>query len=248
MRQHRNTSMKIIEKIQQKCNAFRANEGITIACLGDSVTQGCFELTVDPSGNVNTRFDQAHTYHAYLQQMLASLYPAVPFNVINAGLSGGNAPEGAARLDRDVLSHNPDLVIVCFALNDSCSGPDGLETYAAAIDDILGRLKAAGCEVILMTPNMMNTRIDPSITYPGYLEIARCTMKTQNEGYLDAYLARAKEIAAAHGVPVCDCYAKWKALAAAGVDTTALLSNLINHPTREMNKLFAVSLMETIFQ
>ena len=122
--------MKIIEKIQQKCNAFRANDGITIACLGDSVTQGCFELTVDPSGNVNTRFDQAHTYHAYLQQMLASLYPAVPINIINAGLSGGNAPEGAARLDRDVLRHAPDLVIVCFGLNDSCSGPDGLEAYA----------------------------------------------------------------------------------------------------------------------
>ena len=37
-------------------------------------------------------------------------------------------------------------------------------------------------------------------------------------------------------------------LRAAGVDTTALLSNHINHPTREMHDLFAISLLETIFE
>ena len=33
-----------------------------------------------------------------------------------------------------------------------------------------------------------------------------------------------------------------------GVDTTILLANRINHPTREMNWLFAVSLLETMFE
>ena len=32
-----------------------------------------------------------------------------------------------------------------------------------------------------------------------------------------------------------------------GVDVTELLSNKINHPTREMNWLFAYSLVETMF-
>ena len=48
-------------------------------------------------------------------------------------------------------------------------------------------------------------------------------------------------------VPVCDCYALWKQLEAGGVDTTELLSNKINHPTREMNRLFAYELIKTIF-
>ena len=48
-------------------------------------------------------------------------------------------------------------------------------------------------------------------------------------------------------VPVCDCYALWKRLAACGVDTTALLCNRINHPDREMHKMFAYELVKTVF-
>ena len=58
----------------------------------------------------------------------------------------------------------------------------------------------------------------------------------------------AREVAKKYNVPVCDCYAKWKTMHAAGVNVTELLANKINHPTREMNWLFAVSLMETMLQ
>ena len=47
-------------------------------------------------------------------------------------------------------------------------------------------------------------------------------------------------------IPVCDCYAKWKELAKTQ-DTTMLLANRINHPTKEMHELFAQSLFEMIF-
>ena len=57
----------------------------------------------------------------------------------------------------------------------------------------------------------------------------------------------ARQMAAERGIPVCDCYAEWKRMAAEGVDTTALLCNHINHPSREMHKLFAEMLFETIF-
>ena len=48
------------------------------------------------------------------------------------------------------------------------------------------------------------------------------------------------------GITVCDVYSKWKKLAET-TDTTLLLANRINHPTREMHDLFADSLFETIF-
>ena len=50
------------------------------------------------------------------------------------------------------------------------------------------------------------------------------------------------------GVRVRDCYEKWMRLAESGVDTTALLANAINHPTREMHWLFANALLEELLR
>ena len=36
--------MKILEKIKKKQNDIQNNPNVTIAFLGDSITQGCFEL------------------------------------------------------------------------------------------------------------------------------------------------------------------------------------------------------------
>ena len=63
---------------------------------------------------------------------------------------------------------------------------------------------------------------------------------------MDLHIARAKELCEELGVPVCDCYALWKQMASAGVDTTSLLSNDVNHPTREMHYMFAYELVKLI--
>ena len=47
------------------------------------------------------------------------------------------------------------------------------------------------------------------------------------------------------GISVCDCYYEWKKLNKT-TDTTMLLENRINHPTREMHELFAWQLIHTI--
>lgn len=54
----------------------------------------------------------------------------------------------------------------------------------------------------------------------------------------------AKRTAEACEVKVCDVYAKWKQMAEIGIDTTLLLLNYINHPTREMNRLTAFMLLD----
>lgn len=50
------------------------------------------------------------------------------------------------------------------------------------------------------------------------------------------------------GVPVCDVYARWKSLYSYGADITELLANYINHPIREMNRLSAYLLVETMLR
>jgi lysophospholipase L1-like esterase len=240
--------MKIMNLLAEKGKDRWGKKSPTIAFLGDSVTQGCFEVYEKNDGSIETVFDKNSTYHGYLNQILTELFPDTTVNIINAGISGDRAPLGAERLQRDVLDYNPDLTVVCYGLNDNGWGKENLHLYTDALEDIFTRLKAAGGEVIFMTPNMQNTEVSCHILLENLREFAGKVAQRQNEGVLDRYIDAAKAVAAEYGVPVCDVYAKWKRLAALGVDTTDLLANYINHPKREMNYLFASSLLDTMMQ
>ncbi len=238
--------MKIIEKIKAKQADYYAHPPVTIGFLGDSVTQGCFEIYKTGPESLQTVFDSQNAYSTKLRQMLAILYPNVQINIINSGISGDNAPNGAKRVARDILPYNPDLVVVSYGLNDSGGGEEGIARYTEALASIFQQLNDHGIEVIFLTENMMNTNISCHITDPMFLRIAEDLANRQNSGLLDRYFDAAKETAAVHGVTVCDCYAKWKAMAAAGVNVTELLANKVNHPIRELTGLFAYSLLETM--
>jgi lysophospholipase L1-like esterase len=239
--------MQITQKLAKKARDNWNEEGVTIAFLGDSVTQGCFELYHVASG-IDVRFDKSSTYHSYVARILDILYPTVPINIINAGVSGGKAEHGLERLERDVLSHRPDLTVVCFGLNDNKRGKEGLELYKESMEQIFIQLEEAQSEIIFMTPNMMATKVSNSLISDELRDMSAIICKCQNEGFLDMYLDAAKDICKRRGIPVCDCYEKWKLLMHNGVDVTELLSNKMNHPTREMNWLFAVSLVETMME
>lgn len=242
--------MKFVEKLRQKNGDIYGAAPVTIAFLGDSVTNGCFELYLTDENNFDTVFERHNSYAARLARMLNFLYPRVQLNLINAGISGDNAPNGAKRLSRDVLPYHPDLTVVCFGLNDCMGGPEEekIEAYAAALRDIFTKLKENGSEVIFMTPNMMCEYVDSNIRSAVERQCAEATSAVSKEGRLEKYLSGAKKAAADCNVKVCDCHARWQKLRASGVDTTALLCNHINHPSREMHDLFAVSLLETIFE
>jgi len=225
--------MKISEKINMDIDGLIENGPINIVAFGDSVTHG----VLDTSNNYET------VYWNRLKQKLNAVRDAIPVNVINAGISGITAEASIARMDRDVLCHHPDLVIVCFGLNDVNGA---LETYTSSLKVIFETCKAAGADVIFMTPNMLNTYSSDEVQ-AIYKDYSYITARYQNEGRMDAYIAAAIETAQECGVTVCDCYGEWKKLAKKGIDTTQLLSNKINHPTAEMHILFADMLFDCIF-
>lgn len=239
--------MKIIEKMVKKTADHMNNGGVTIAFLGDSVTQGCFEIYKKENNEIETVFDQRCSYERSVVDMLATLFPVCPVNTVNAGISGDNSGRGVERVERDVLRHQPDLTVVCYGLNDCGRKEGSVEKYVGNLRRIFERVLESGSELIFMTPNMMNTRVSPHLADPDFIELAKGTALKQNEGYFDAHIDGARALCAEIGVPVCDCYAIWKRLAECGVDTTELLSNKINHPTRDMNKLFAYELVRTMF-
>lgn len=238
--------MNIVKKIVEKQNNNYENGGVTIAFLGDSVTQGCFEVFRKNEKELTTVFDKNSAYHKYFADIFSVLCPSVPINIINAGISGGTAHHALDRLERDVLCYSPDLVVVCFGLNDSSAGMDKIDVYTNSLRVIFEKISESGAEIIFMTPNMKCTRLS-YVTDSEIEEIAQANIKCQLDGVMDKYIDSAKKVCASMNIPVCDCYKKWKRLAQCGVDTTDLLSNKINHPTREMNWLFAYSLVETIF-
>lgn len=239
--------MKIIEKIRAKTKDLCNVRQPVIAFTGDSVTQGCFEVYVD-NGCVDTVFEPEEAFSQKVKRILAVLCPRTNVTVVNAGISGATAALGYKRLAENVLSTNPDLTVVCYGLND-CQGKEGgLETYKESLRKIFKDLKAANSEVIFMTPNMCTPGVHFSIKEKEIADIASRIAELCKEGWLDKYIEGAKEVCAEENVPVCDCYALWKKMSSYGVGINGLLSNKINHPTKEMHWMFAYELVKTMFE
>ena len=229
--------MSIIKMLSGACDGCGS---ATIAFFGDSVTQGCFAS----EGDMHSDHDYDAVYHNRLRKMLNLLFPK-PVNIINAGVGGEHTADALKRLDTDVISKNPDMVVVCFGLNDV---NDELDDFILALSQVFRRLKECGTEIIYMSPNMLNTYVLDSIRIDWMREYAHKTADFQNSGRMDRYIEAACRCAGEMGIPVADCYAKWKELHENGVDTTKLLANGINHPVKEMHELFAIELLDVMLK
>lgn len=225
--------MRIKDKINMDYNGLIEHGPITIVAFGDSVTHGA---VADDEINYET------VYWNRLKNKILEVRNYVPVNVINAGIGGITAGSSLERMDSQVLAHNPDLVIVCFGLND-VNGE--LNSYLNALKTIFDKCKQRNVDTIFMTPNMLNTYVSEN-TSECHLNYAEVTAKMQNEGRMDLYMESAVTLAKDMDVTVCDCYKEWKKLAETQ-DTTKLLANHINHPIKEMHELFAEKLFQTIF-
>ena len=225
--------MHIKDKIYMDRAGLEENGPITIVAFGDSVTHGAL-LT---ENNYET------VYWNRLRKKLNAVRDYVPVNVIDAGIGGITAKGSLARMDKQVLKHEPDLIIVCFGLNDVNGS---LEGYLSSMGEIFDRSLASGADVIFMTPNMLNTRVADD-TPQRWWDYAHKTAEMQNEGKMDLYIESAVKLAKEKGVTVCDCYAQWKERSKTE-DVTMMLVNRINHPTADMHELFADMLFETIFE
>lgn len=226
--------MEISKKIMMNQKELIENGPITIVAFGDSVTHGA----VGPG-----EFNYETVYWNRLRKKINELNNYVPVNVIDAGIAGLTAKESLGRMEKQVFLHHPDLVIVCFGLNDINGTCD---EYVESMKRIFERCQSENCDTIFMTPNTLNTYIadDTDESLKAY---AAKTAEIQNSGRMDEYIYAAVSMAEAMGIKVCDCYSKWKKLSETE-DTTMLLANRINHPVKEMHELFANELFQIIFE
>ncbi len=226
--------MKINEKLAMPYDGLYTEGAITIVAFGDSVTHAML---------AGPEIDYETVYWNLLRRRINQIRPEIPVNVICSGIGGATAKGSLARMEKQVFSHSPDLVIICFGLNDV--GGCTLEEYVDSMSAIFARCRETGTDAIFLTPNMMNTSLAEDLP-PQDVGFATFTMSLQVSGKLDEYIDAAKKRAEEMGITVCDCYAEWKKLSETE-DITHRLCNRINHPSREMHVLFADMLYDTIF-
>ena len=226
--------MRIKDKIDLDYEGLCQHGAITIVAFGDSVTHGAV-------GNGEINYETV--YWNRLKKKINDVRNYMPVIVINAGIGGITAKGSLERMDRDVFSHHPDLVIVCFGLND-VNGT--LEDYISSLETIFTECNKREIETVFLTPNMLNTYVadDTSEELKEYAEI---TAEMQNSGRMDSYMEAAVALAESMNIKVCDCYSKWKKLSETE-DITMLLANRINHPVKEMHELFAEGIFEIIMK
>lgn len=223
--------MKVKEKMLLDRDGLTKCGPVNIVLFGDSVTHGA----------VCGYFDYENVYWNLLKKKLHAYRDYMPVNMINAGIGGITAKSSLKRLDSQVLKHEPDLVIVCFGLND-INGE--LSDYLSALREIFTRCTEAGSDVIFLTPNMLNTYVAED-TPTQFSEYAKKTADMQNGGRMDQFIYSAVALAEEMKIPVADCYSEWKKLSKTE-DITMLLANRINHPVPKMHELFADMLYSVI--
>lgn len=209
---------------------------VTIACLGDSVTAGFFAF--------RTPMQAELAYPHLLWQGLRRVFPDKTVNLLSAGIGGDTAAMGLARIDRDVLSHRPDLCTVCFGANDIWA--ENTAEFESSLRRIVACLLQAGIRPVLMTQHHMNKTVSPD-THPDLLDIARRMAERQNSGHAASFFAVTRRLAAEYDLPLVDVWAAYDRMTAEGVDTDALLANHVNHPTPAVHRdLYAKMLLDVL--
>jgi lysophospholipase L1-like esterase len=141
-----------------------------------------------------------------------------PVRVINAGLGGNSTTDGLDRFDRDVLAHDPDLVVIQFGINDSAvdvwrnppatSPRVSIETFGANLRRLIERSRQAGARVVLMTTNPIRWTPKLKELY-GKLPYNPDRPDGFDLPLLSRYNAAARRVANEAGVPLVDVHAEF---------------------------------------
>lgn len=125
-------------------DTFALKDGDTVVFLGDSITA-------------------SRAYGEIVERYTLQSYADRRVRFYNAGQGGDTAQGALKRLDRDVLSHKPTVVTVCFGINDigwgTKASPENIQVYYDGMREITKRCQKAGARVFLLGP--VATKLDP---------------------------------------------------------------------------------------
>lgn len=116
--------------------------------FGDSITAG--EIS---DGSTLSAIDPSLAYPGELQAALLQRYPAQPIVVVNDGLSGETAIQGAARLPGELARYHPQVVLLLEGVNDLhvSSGEAGIPPAISALQTSIQQAEGSGAVVVVGT-------------------------------------------------------------------------------------------------
>lgn len=169
--------------------------------------------------------------------------------VVNAGVPGDNSRAILARLERDVLSHAPELTVVLAGTNDALNSAALLppEESAANISNIAVRLLESGSKVLMVAP--------PPFHKPYLLarHPASAYAPDSPEARLSKVIGSMRRLCGALAIPLLDIHRIFSAAGDVGEEPSSLIRNKANsnsedgvHPTAEGYRLIAACVYEAI--
>lgn len=122
-------------------------EKVTIAVIGGSITQGTVKAGTKDS-EVTNKSPYATIFFNYWKET----FPNTSFEFINAGIGATDSYLGVHRVESEVLSKNPDFVLVEFTVNDA-----GTDFYKKSYDNLVRKILKADCNPAVMLLFMTQT-------------------------------------------------------------------------------------------
>jgi len=200
-------------------------KGDKIICLGDSITQG----GGGPKG-----------YVTLIRNAVTEKHKDFGIEVINAGVSGNKVPNLQARLEKDVLSKKPTLVIIYIGINDVWHGEKNpangtsKEKFEEGLKDIVGKIQAIGGRVVICTPTVIGEKTGGANSL---------------DAKLDEYSDISRKVAKELKLPLCDLRQAFvdhlKANNAKNDEKGVLTGDRV-HLNEAGNKLVAETMLKTI--
>jgi lysophospholipase L1-like esterase len=159
-----------------------------VVFLGDSITQA----GAGPGG-----------YVTLVREELQKSATDLGVEVIGAGISGNRVPDLEKRLEKDVLSKKPTVVVIYIGINDVWHSEQGRgtskEDFEAGLKRIIGKVNEAGARVVLCTATVIGEKTDGSNSLDKmldeYCEISRKVASETKSQMLDlrkAFLSHLK--------------------------------------------------------
>ncbi len=116
-----------------------------IVCFGTSITRG---YPYVPEGDTFPSVLERRLNRKLKQEQTKA-------NVINSGVPGENTVEGLARIEEDVLAHQPALTVIEFACNDVRYEPEKrveLDEFRDNLNEMIDRIRDLCTDIIICTP------------------------------------------------------------------------------------------------
>jgi len=126
--------------VTAKTKGLGLKDGDRFIFIGDSITHQCL-------------------YTQYVENFYYTRHPEMRVHFRNAGISGDRAQDALNRFDEDIAAFKPTVATVLLGMNDASYKDFDMptfQTYAKGMTELLDKLDAIKCRVILMSPTMFD--------------------------------------------------------------------------------------------